>query len=290
MRHYLFFLAAAALIDAQNALSGGQSGFDSGPADIPTFNWDCSKSPRTCDNFCFHIRCRGQHVLPLTYDADYRNRPKRRQASGAALKPCVNYPVLRGPDGSGNSCDDFPWAFTQQGGTAASLKCVPLTDNNDQGDQTSTFRKSLSDGQQFDVSLTNFQNSLYCLDPTDFDNPRSADPTYCQNDGSQFLLQDGVFYYATSIFDVDQPQQQDQQQQQQNPQQQQESRPQELQRVQARRARDNAYANRNKRFFRRYMDENGMEHLHLAARDAESLVGRSVITKDGEVAIVDEIV
>lgn len=178
MRHYLFFLAAAALIDAQNALSGGQSGFDSGPADIPTFNWDCSKSPRTCDNFCFHIRCRGQHVLPLTYDADYRNRPKRRQASGAALKPCVNYPVLRGPDGSGNSCDDFPWAFTQQGGTAASLKCVPLTDNNgrfhseqpnamireliyvpDQGDQTSTFRKSLSDGQQFDVSLTNFQNS-----------------------------------------------------------------------------------------------------------------------------------
>lgn len=42
-------------------------------------------------------------------------------------------------------------------------------------------------------------------------------------------------------------------------------------------------------FFRRYIDQNGVEHLHLPAKRDESLVGRNVITKDGEVAIIDEI-
>lgn len=44
-----------------------------------------------------------------------------------------------------------------------------------------------------------------------------------------------------------------------------------------------------KSYFRRYIDQNGVEHLHLPAKRDESLVGRNVITKDGEVAIIDEI-
>ncbi|KAF4304419.1 hypothetical protein GTA08_BOTSDO07869 [Botryosphaeria dothidea] len=179
------------------------------------------------------------------------------------------YPELNGPDGSQRSCDDFPWAATQQGGAGASLRCVSLDDNSDQGDQFGDFRESLKNGQQFDITIINFQNSPFCLDTTS-----------CENDGYQFILQqDGFFYYAPSASQQFSPSQQQSQQQL----------PQGMQKVQARDEPHGADAIDKSYFFRRYIDQNGVEHLHLPAKRDESLVGRNVITKDGEVAIIDEI-
>ncbi|GME59887.1 hypothetical protein GTA08_BOTSDO07869 [Neofusicoccum parvum] len=130
----------------------------------------------------------------------------------------------------------------------------------DQGDQLGAFREGIQHGQQFDISLINFQNSPFCLETTD-----------CQNDGYEFIQQDGIFYYASSV---------SQQSQNQQP-----------QGLNARDTSDDLSASTDNYFFRRYLGVDGVKRLHLPAHPGKSLVGRNVIAADGsEIAIVDEVV
>ena len=89
------------------------------------FDWDCTNSLAPCNNACYATNCRGVASV-LHYDNDPANRPTRRNASGCSQTPCTytNYGYF------GNSCDEYPFASTFQGGKGAILRCVDGTENS----------------------------------------------------------------------------------------------------------------------------------------------------------------
>ena len=89
------------------------------------FEWDCTKSLATCNNACFAVNCKGS-PSSLTYDSNKANRGPRRTASGCNRTPCTNTHYRS----FGNSCDEFPFASTNQGGAGAILRCVDSTENS----------------------------------------------------------------------------------------------------------------------------------------------------------------
>ena len=89
------------------------------------FEWDCTKSLGTCNNACFAVHCKGS-AYKLNYDSNQANRGPRRTASGCNRTPCTHTHY-----GSfGNSCDEFPFASTTQGGAGAILRCVDSSENS----------------------------------------------------------------------------------------------------------------------------------------------------------------
>ena len=89
------------------------------------FDWDCTNSLSTCNNACYAVNCKGSPNL-LTYDGNAANQDPRRAASGCNRTPCSNthYAAF------GNSCDEYPFASTTQGGTSAILRCVDSSENS----------------------------------------------------------------------------------------------------------------------------------------------------------------
>ena len=90
------------------------------------FDWDCTNSLGTCNNACYAIVC-NNYPSTLIYDADPTNRDPRRTASGCNQNPCnsaISYASF------GTSCDEFPFASVQEGGTSAILRCVDPTENS----------------------------------------------------------------------------------------------------------------------------------------------------------------
>ena len=133
------------------------------------FDWDCTKSLATCNNACFAANCKGSPSL-LTYDSDVANRRPRRTASGCNRTPCTNTNY----SSFGNSCDEYPFASTTEGGKGAILRCVDSSENSSksynivlnsqianffhclgEGGQLSGFYKGLTDGQQFGITVKN---------------------------------------------------------------------------------------------------------------------------------------
>ena len=91
------------------------------------FDWDCTNSLAPCNNACYAIHCKGSPYY-LNYDNDPTTRPPRRTASGCNKTPCSNAQLSY--SNFGNSCDEFPFASTTQGGTGAILRCVDATENS----------------------------------------------------------------------------------------------------------------------------------------------------------------
>ena len=89
------------------------------------FEWDCTNSLATCNNACFAVNCKGS-PNSLTYDSNQANRGPRRTASGCNRTPCTNTHY----SSFGNSCDEFPFASTTQGGAGAILRCVDSSENS----------------------------------------------------------------------------------------------------------------------------------------------------------------
>jgi Deoxyribonuclease NucA/NucB len=89
------------------------------------FDWDCTNSLATCNNACYAIYCK-KFPSKLTYDSNQSNRPPRRTASGCNKTPCTN----TGYKAFGNSCDEYPFASTTQGGKGAILRCVDASENS----------------------------------------------------------------------------------------------------------------------------------------------------------------
>lgn len=122
-------------------------------AHAQTFNWNCQNSLGTCQNACFAIVCRSSHTT-LTYDANAANRGPRRTASGCNKTPCsdagLSYSTF------GNSCDEFPFASTQEGGSGARLRCVDSTENSSEGGQLGAFYRTINDGDQFGIAIENY--------------------------------------------------------------------------------------------------------------------------------------
>ena len=89
------------------------------------FDWDCEKSAATCNNACFAMNCKGSPGL-LNYDSNGENRRPRRTAAGCKPTPCTDGTYSK----YGNSCDEYPFASTFQGGTGAILRCVDISENS----------------------------------------------------------------------------------------------------------------------------------------------------------------
>ena len=133
------------------------------PTLTPDFDWNCANSPETCNNACYAVSCAvPQRPSLLTYDAARGARPGRRNAAGCsrALHPCTD-PALAYRL-SGNSCDEYPFASTQEGGGGAILRCVALADNASQGGQLGAFYRhagGIPNGHQFNIFIRNYANS-----------------------------------------------------------------------------------------------------------------------------------
>ena len=118
------------------------------------FDWNCVNSTNPCNNACFAINCKGSPGL-LNYDSNVRNRTPRRNAAGCNPTPCTNSTY-----GSfGNSCDEYPFASTAQGGTGSILRCVPSTENSSKlynitlNDQIANFFHCLRSGRPIESLL-----------------------------------------------------------------------------------------------------------------------------------------
>ncbi|GAB7351693.1 hypothetical protein MBLNU459_g2288t1 [Dothideomycetes sp. NU459] len=148
-----------------------------------TFNWDCTNSLGTCQNYCFTARCRGASEQ-LTYDANKTHRDPRRTLSGCNRTPCSNDDLSYAA--FGNSCDEFPFASVTQGGSGARLRCVDGSENSSEGGQLGNFYKTIADGTDFSITIENYGGASYC-EPDD-------DDLDCTNDGGEFFLDpDGNF-------------------------------------------------------------------------------------------------
>lgn len=90
-----------------------------------SFEWDCTKSLGTCNNACYAVN-HGLAKGTLTYDSNEANRNPRRTASGCNKTPCTNTNYKKW----GNSCDEYPFASTTEGGKGAILRCVDSTENS----------------------------------------------------------------------------------------------------------------------------------------------------------------
>jgi len=143
------------------------------------FEWDCTNSLGTCNNACYAVN-HGLAAGRLTYDANMANRGPRRTASGCNRTPCTNTAYNQW----GNSCDEYPFASTHEGGAGAILRCVDSTENSSEGGQLGNFYKTINDGDQFDVFVRNYAGATFCTN------------TGANNDGSEFHLVNGAFQNA----------------------------------------------------------------------------------------------
>lgn len=99
--------------------------FAAGIVHAVSFDWDCTNSLGTCNNACYVVN-HGLTSGTLTYDANKANRSPRRTASGCNRRPCTNTNYNQW----GNSCDEYPFASTHEGGAGTILRCVVDTDNH----------------------------------------------------------------------------------------------------------------------------------------------------------------
>ena len=123
-------------------------------AQVPQFEWDCTNSLGTCNNACYAVN-HGLAPARLTYDADKNNRNPRRTASGCNRTPCSNTNYKQW----GGSCDEFPFASTREGGPNAILRCVDGSENSSEGGQLGNFYKTINNGNQFDLFITNYRGA-----------------------------------------------------------------------------------------------------------------------------------
>ena len=93
------------------------------------WEWDCTNSPEACNNACYAVRCRGFSGL-LTYDSDAKNEAKRRTNAGCkSSSPCAANSTLS-YNSYGDSCHEYPFASSEQGGSGAFLRCVDQKEND----------------------------------------------------------------------------------------------------------------------------------------------------------------
>ncbi|KAI1380614.1 deoxyribonuclease NucA/NucB-domain-containing protein [Hypoxylon crocopeplum] len=160
--------------------------FAASVAAVANFEWDCTNSLGTCNNACYAVN----HNLAkgtLTYDSNKANRDPRRTASGCNKTPCTNTKYKRW----GNSCDEYPYASTKEGGRKAILRCVDTTENSSEGGQLGGFYGKIKNGNKFRVWVRNYKGAKFCTS------------TGAKNDGSEFRKAGNTFLPAPSRRDVD---------------------------------------------------------------------------------------
>ncbi|KAK3578784.1 hypothetical protein CHS0354_030200 [Potamilus streckersoni] len=93
----------------------------------PDLYFKCTKMPNVCQNIINAINSGKPRSLQRITDKN-QIRKNRRLACGSVK--C---------SGSKNSCDEYPFASTSQGGAGSTTMCVALSENNSQGGQLAVF-------------------------------------------------------------------------------------------------------------------------------------------------------
>ncbi|KAF2159721.1 hypothetical protein M409DRAFT_70891 [Zasmidium cellare ATCC 36951] len=113
------------------------------------FNVSCELYPGPCNNNCYAIFVANKRSN-LNWDKPTsQTKSKRRRDAGCDPNPCKNGKMDK-PSSDEDSCDEYPYASTVEGGTGAIIRC---TDENE----------NLNEGSALGAFLTS-NDGPYCLD------------------------------------------------------------------------------------------------------------------------------
>ncbi|KAK0536240.1 hypothetical protein OC835_002080 [Tilletia horrida] len=121
-----------------------------------TVVFDCTKVPNICSNDCYAIQCAGKPTLLHrdSNDATYH----RTQNACRSPNRCSGNPT------DSNSCDEYPYASSAEGGAGAVTRCVPSHENSVQGGTLSSFytNNGVTEGKAYNVGFSNSGGLQYC--------------------------------------------------------------------------------------------------------------------------------
>ncbi|KAJ9479018.1 hypothetical protein PHBOTO_002492 [Pseudozyma hubeiensis] len=121
-----------------------------------TLTWDCTRVPNICSNDCYAIQCASK---PTTLHRDSANASANR-----AETACKSPNRCSGNPDDSNSCDEYPYASSQEGGAGSVTRCVPSTENSRQGGTLSSFytNNDIEDGDAYNVAFASTSGLQYC--------------------------------------------------------------------------------------------------------------------------------
>ncbi|PWN34487.1 uncharacterized protein FA14DRAFT_132103 [Meira miltonrushii] len=142
-----------------------------------TVTFDCTKVPNICANDFYAINCVGK---PTQLNRDSDDATAHRAANA-----CRSPNRCSGNDDSSNSCDEYPYASSQQGGKGAVTRCVPAHENSVQGGVISSFysRNSVENGDAYNVAFSNTNGIQYT--------------NSCSNTGNEVIRRSGSAPFYT---------------------------------------------------------------------------------------------
>lgn len=116
-RAILLFLCSASMVNA-----------------LLVFELDCTNIQTPCTNDCYAVYV-GHRTQRLTWPGEGRSLSDvHRSAAGCKQGVCCGAnPKMDPPDQTQVSCDEYPFASMTQGGQGASLRCVNLAENTEEG-------------------------------------------------------------------------------------------------------------------------------------------------------------
>ena len=131
-----FSLALLALASASSAAAA-------------TVTFDCTKVPNICSNDFYATKCLG---FPTTLHRDSADATAHRNANA-----CRSPNRCAGHDDQSNSCDEYPYASSAEGGKGAVTRGVPSHENSVQGGTLSSFytRAGVAQGDAYNVAFSN---------------------------------------------------------------------------------------------------------------------------------------
>ncbi|KAK0547480.1 hypothetical protein OC846_004842 [Tilletia horrida] len=121
-----------------------------------TVVFDCTKVPNICSNDCYAIQCAGKPTSLHRDSADATYH--RTQNACKSPNRCSGNPT------DSNSCDEYPYASSAEGGAGAVTRCVPSHENSVQGGTLSSFytNNGIKDGAQYNVGFSSSSGLQYC--------------------------------------------------------------------------------------------------------------------------------
>ncbi|KAK4502608.1 hypothetical protein PRZ48_006034 [Zasmidium cellare] len=133
-----------------------------------TFGVSCALYPGPCNNNCYAIFV-ADKSHNLNWDKpDRKTKDQRRKDAGCEPNPCKNGKIKK-PSNEENSCDEYPYASTVEGGPDSIIRCTEEDENLNEGSALGGFLTSNDGcgGEQCTFTVMNTKASKdtpYCLD------------------------------------------------------------------------------------------------------------------------------
>lgn len=100
-------------------------------ADIPEVVFDCAITPSVCTNMCWGAYCSGYEVTLHFDNPSDDTKSARRTKAGCKPNPNRCNPPNNANDPLNNSCDEYPFASTENADEVQqSTRCVPGSENS----------------------------------------------------------------------------------------------------------------------------------------------------------------